>query len=52
MTIPFREGRLQHRDSLSGHGDVWFTGGSRSEDRSGAEYNCRRDGKETFLFLG
>ena len=51
MTIPFREEWLQHRDSLPGHGDVWFTNGSMSEDRSRAGYYCRRDGKGTFLFL-
>ena len=52
VTIPSREEWLQHRDSLLGHGDVWFTNGSRSEDSSGAGYYCRRDEKGTFLFLG
>ena len=52
MTIPSREKWLHQRDSLPGHGDIWFTDGSRYEDRSGAGYYCRRDGKETFLSLG
>ena len=52
VTIPSREEWLHQRDSLPGHGDVWFTDGSRSEDRSGAGYYCRRDGKGTFLSLG
>ena len=52
MTIPFREEWLHLRDSLPGHGDVWFTDGSRSEDRSGAGYYCRREGMGTFLSLG
>ena len=51
MTIPSREEWLQHRDSLSGHSDVWFTGESICEDRSGAGCYSRRDGKGTFLFL-
>ena len=37
---------------MPGYGDVWYTDGSGSEDRSGAGYYCRRDGKGTFLFLG
>ena len=37
---------------MPGHGDVWLTDGSRSEDRSGVGYYCRRDGKGTFLFRG
>ena len=47
-----REEWLQHRDSLSGHDDVWFTDVSRSKDGSGAGYYCRRDVNEKFLFLG
>ena len=43
---------MKHRDRLSEHGDVWFTDGFRSKDRSGAGYYCHRDGKGTFLFLG
>ena len=52
VTIPSREEWLHKRDSLPGHGDVWFTDGYRSENRSGAGYYCRRDGKGTFPSLG
>ena len=51
VTIPFREEWQQKRDSLLGHGDVWVTDGSKSEERSGLNYS-HRNGKGTCVSLG
>ena len=43
VTIRSWEEWLQHRNSLPGHGAVWYTVGPRSKDRSRAKYYRRRD---------
>ena len=49
---PSREEWLLQGEELPGTEEVWYTDGSRSEERSGAGYYCRRDGKGAFLCLG
>ena len=50
--MPFRKEWLKKRDSLLGHGDVWYTYRSESEESSGTGYCSRRHGKGTCMSLG
>ena len=44
VTISSWQEWQQKRDSLPGHGDVWYTDGSKSKERSGSGYySCRHD---------
>ena len=48
---PSREELVQKRYSLPGHGDVWNTDGSKSEERYGAGNYSRRGSKGTCMSL-
>ena len=50
VTISSREELQRKTNSLPGHGDVWYTDGSKSAE--GVDYNCHKDGKGTCMSLG
>jgi len=52
VLIPSRQEWEEKGEKLPGDGEVWYTDGSRIEERSGAGYYCRSNGRGTFITLG